>query len=104
MCGRAASGLPLTDVSFANLPAHFLCNNEDCLSTAEWEDVLPGFSNFYPKSFREVVPFLLASLIYHRQYLAELQVSNPRHPLFLQRVWTTKNWHDAQLYSWPFRT
>ena len=89
VCGRAASGLPLTDVSFANLPPHFLRNNEDCLSTAEWEDILPGFSKFYPKNFREVVPFLLASLIYHQQYLTELQVSNPRHPLFLQRVWTS---------------
>ena len=49
VCGRAASGLSLTDVSFANLPSHFLRNNEECLSTAEWEDILPGFSTLYPK-------------------------------------------------------
>jgi hypothetical protein len=36
VCGRAASGLPLTDVSFANLPPHFLRSDEDFLSTAEW--------------------------------------------------------------------
>ena len=50
---------------------------------------MPGYSTFYPKNFREVVPFLLASLIYHQPYLASLRASNPRHPLFLQRVWTS---------------
>ena len=89
VCGRAASGLPLTDVSFANLPPHFLRNDEDCLSTGEWEDILPGYSTFYPLNFREVIPFLLASLIYHYSYLVDLETSNPRHPLFLQRVWTS---------------
>lgn len=89
VCGRAASGLPLTDVSFANHPPHFLHNNEDYMTSAEWEDILPGYSTFYPKNFREVVPFLLASLIYHQPYLLSLQASNPRHPIFLQRVWTS---------------
>jgi hypothetical protein len=89
VCGRAASGLPLTDVSFANLPPHFLRSDEDFLSTAEWEDILPGYSTFYPLNFREVIPFLLASLVYHVPYLAGVESSNPRHPLFLQRVWTS---------------
>ena len=89
VCGRAASGLPLTEASFANLPPHFLNSAGDCLSSDEWEDILPGYSTFYPPNFREVVPFLLASLIYHQQYLAALQTTNSRHPLFLQRVWTS---------------
>ena len=89
VCGRAASGLPLTDVSFANLPPHFLHSSGDCLSSAEWEEVLPGYSNFYPPNFREVIPYLLASLVYHQPYLAALKTTNSRHPLFLQRVWTS---------------
>jgi hypothetical protein len=89
VCGRAACGLPLTDVSFADLPPHFLRSDEDCLTLAQWDEILPGYSNFYPANFREVIPFLLASLIYHQPYLAELESSNPRHPLFLQRVWTS---------------
>jgi hypothetical protein len=89
VCGRAASGLPLTDVTFANLPPHFLLNDEEYLSSAEWEEILPGYSTFYPLNFREVIPFLLASLIYHQPYLATVESSNPRHPLFLQRVWTS---------------
>ena len=40
-------------------------------------------------SFREVIPYLLASLVYHRPYLREMQASHPRHPLFLQYVWTS---------------
>ena len=89
VCGRAASGLPLTDVSFANLPPHFLHSYEDCLSTEEWEEFLPGYKKFYPSNFREVIPYLLASLIYHQPYLVTLSLSNPGHPLFLQRIWTS---------------
>lgn len=88
VCGRAATGLPLTDTSFANLPAHFL-TGDNGISTAEWENILPGYSAFYPMSFREVIPYLLASLVYHRTYLREMQASKPRHPLFLQYVWTS---------------
>jgi hypothetical protein len=89
LCGRAACGLPLTDVSFANLPPHFLQTDEEYLTSEEWDDILPGYSTFYPLNFREVIPFLLASLIYHQPYLVSLQATNPRHPLFLQRVWTS---------------
>ena len=88
VCGRAATGLPLTDVSFANLPAHFIASDTG-ISSAEWEDILPGYSSFYPVNFREVIPYLLASLVHHREYLNELKIRHPRHPLFLQRVWTT---------------
>ena len=88
VCGRAASGLPLTEASFANLPPHFLRSDGESLSAEQWEDVLPGYSTFYPLNFREVIPFLLASLVYHQPYLAQMQVTQPRHPLFLQRVWT----------------
>ena len=88
VCGRAATGLPLTDVSFANLPAHFI-SEDTGISLAEWEDILPGYLSYYPLNFREVIPYLLASLVHHRDYLDELRSRHPRHPLFLQRVWTT---------------
>ena len=73
LCGRAATGLPLTDVSFANLPPHFLRSEEECLSSEQWGDILPGYSTFYPTTFREVIPYLLASLVYHQTYLVSLQ-------------------------------
>ena len=57
VCDRAASELPLTDISFANLPPHFLRNNEECLSKADWEDTLPGFSTFYLKTLERSYHF-----------------------------------------------
>jgi hypothetical protein len=67
--------LLLTDVTFANLPPHFLLNDEDYLSSGEWEDILPGYSTFYPLNFREVIPFLLASFIHHQPYLALVEIA-----------------------------
>ena len=32
---------------------------------------------------------MLASLVHYHEYLCELQGRHPRHPLFLQRVWTS---------------
>lgn len=47
-CGRVASELPLSDVTFANLPAHLqTLNDEEKLSSAEWEITLPRYSTFY---------------------------------------------------------
>lgn len=88
VCGRAATGIPLTDICFANIPAHFL-TDENGITSEGWENILPGYSLFYPMSFREFIPYLLASLVHHRQYLRELQIGHPRHPLFLQYVWTS---------------
>lgn len=87
VCGRAATGLPLTDVTFANLPAHFI-SLDNGISREEWDDILPGYETYYPLNFRVVVPYLLASLVHHRPYLLDMQRCNPQHPLFLQRVWT----------------
>jgi hypothetical protein len=50
-CGRAAAGLPVTEVAFANLPPRFV-SGDSGLTSNEWEDILPGYSTFYPKSFR----------------------------------------------------
>lgn len=38
---------------------------------------------------REVIPYLLASLVYHKPYLLKMQCDNAGHPLLLQRVWTS---------------
>ena len=88
VCGRAATGLPLTDVTFANLPAHFLADDTG-MTSDDWQDILPGYATFYPLGFREVMPYLLASLVHHRDHLIQLQAHHPRHPLFNQRVWTS---------------
>lgn len=47
LCGRAATGLPLSDPSFASLPPHF---SDVCL--IEWSTVIPNFESFYPDNFK----------------------------------------------------
>ena len=85
--GRAASGLDLNSEEFAVLPPHFDQTNGPVLTTTEWEEILPGYTSFYPEQFRVAIPYLLASLIYHMDWLQ--QKLKPQHPLFLQRVYTS---------------
>jgi hypothetical protein len=59
LCGRAASGLCLTEPEFATLPPHFDLSSGEVLTLAEWEHILPGYSTFYPQQFRQVLLFLL---------------------------------------------
>ena len=86
LCGRAATGKSLHSASFADLPPHFDLSKGTVLTDEEWEAILPGYATWYPLTFRPVLPFLLASLIYHRQWL-ESTLSKD-HPLRSQRVWT----------------
>ena len=85
--GRAATGISSSDPDFAILPPHFHDTNGPVISVQEWEDILPGFSSFYPENFRVALPCLLASLAYHHDWLLETLL--PNHPLFFQRIWTS---------------
>lgn len=85
LCGRAATGLCLTDKEFSNLPPHFNQTNGAVLTADEWNFILPGYSSFYCQSFRQVVPYLLASIIYHREFIQQILPST--HPIFYQRFW-----------------
>jgi hypothetical protein len=87
LCGRAATGTELTDAKFANLPAHFNINDGEILTVEEWENILPGYSTFYPPSFRHVLLFLLASLVSNKEFMVEN--FDKDHPIFLMRVWTS---------------
>ncbi|KAH9151940.1 hypothetical protein AeRB84_005565 [Aphanomyces euteiches] len=64
--GRAATGLNVHGSEFASLPPHF---DHKSSEYQIFEEILPGFATFYPSSFRCIVPFLLASLTYHREWL-----------------------------------
>jgi hypothetical protein len=66
------------------LPPHF---NGQVLDAEEWETILPGYGSYYPPNFRLAIPYLLANLTYHKQWLIDSLDLN--HPLFLSRVWTT---------------
>ncbi|KAF0706221.1 hypothetical protein AaE_014233 [Aphanomyces astaci] len=81
--GRAATGLNVNDVEFGSLPPHF--GPTMALSPSQWESILPGYSSFYPSTFRSAIPYLLASLVHHQAWLK--RNLHHSHPLFLSPVW-----------------
>ena len=85
LCGRAASGLTLTSTEFASLPPHFDTRDGSILTVAEWENIVPGYIDYFPSDFRPVISYLLASLIHHKQWL--MCTLPEEHPLFLSTVW-----------------
>jgi hypothetical protein len=56
------------------------------LNDAKYCDIIPGFESL-PLSFRPVLPYLLASIVHHKEFLVEnLPIS---HPLFQSRLWSS---------------
>jgi hypothetical protein len=47
LCGRAATGLSITDANFAALPPHFLSE-----VIIDWDIIIPNYSNIYPENFK----------------------------------------------------
>ena len=70
LIGRAVSGLPINDSGFSMLPPHFSEEDTLLLHNLGWENILSGYNN-YPSSFKRVVPFLFASIVYHFNWLRE---------------------------------
>jgi hypothetical protein len=83
--GRCATGLCMNDDSFAVLPPHFDPEGGPALTVHQWEEVLPGYSEM-PDGFRSTAPFLLASLIYHQDFITATFPRN--HALFATPIWT----------------
>jgi hypothetical protein len=91
LCGRVACGLNFNDgANFAVLPPHFI-NNSNAVTPDELEQVVPGYAD-YPENFKACIPYLLASLVYHYEWLTEKDsVGNyvnmaPCHPFFTSIV------------------
>lgn len=79
-CGRAACGLSLYETDFAILPPHF--TDVTVLSTLDLEEMLPGYKE-YPDCYKMALPYLVASVVYHKDWLrANLP---PNHLLFNSR-------------------
>ena len=76
----------MTEKEFATLPPHFVETVLPPLSPEEYNQIMPGYGNF-PPSFISVIPFLLASLVYHRKWIEE--TFDKGHPIFQSRVWTS---------------
>ena len=81
LCGRYASGLETHSTKFASLPPHDIA----ALGNHDWESLISGYASF-PDSFKTTLPFLLASLVYHADFLRD--ELDPQHPLFSSRLFT----------------
>ena len=81
---RVMSGLDLQSPSFATLPPHF-----SLIDTAEISAILHSVIdvNAYPELFQGCLPYLLASLVYHHEYLDKTIGQQDR--LRSSRLWTS---------------
>ena len=76
LTGRVVAGLPFNDPTFTCLPPHF---TSEGLLLIPWMTVLPLYSRL-PETFKRALPYLLASICYHEQWLRS--TLPPAHPLF----------------------
>jgi len=82
--GRLAAGLSPMDDTFALLPPHWN-PSLPCISTLELREIIAGFSSL-DTSFQAVIPYLLASVIFHADWI---KINYPsQHPIFNTRFWT----------------
>ncbi len=79
LCGRVVCGLPIMSHEFATLPPHLSNAHLQALTDDDWATLLPAF-RCYPETFRQCIPFLLASLVYHEDFLT--RVLPPEHGIF----------------------
>jgi hypothetical protein len=87
LVGRTVAQLKLDADEFDVIAPHFGTETLQELHTYGWNLILDGY-NHYPQSFQRVIPFLLASLVYH-YYKGHLhQILHIHHPLFSQRIFT----------------
>jgi hypothetical protein len=84
--GRSVSGLPTTTTHFSLLPPHFTREDLEIISEL-WPQIHPDYECF-PCGFQKVFPFLLASLIYHQEFLQNCLPLN--HPIFLSPIFQNR--------------
>jgi hypothetical protein len=82
--GRVACGLPLDEIEFTALPPRL--QPDHTITPEKWKEIYPNYDDV-PKSFRGVLPYLLASLVHHSDFLANRLP--PNHPLFRCYAWTS---------------
>ncbi len=94
LVGRFISLLPPNNPSFATLPPHFTNEGLTVLQDIGLKRMVPGFDHL-PSSFQRVVPYLLASLLYHEDWLRRTYKEN--HPLWKTSFFTLNMQARARL-------
>ena len=83
LIGRTLSQLPAGEVAFNTRAPHFLKHQIDAI---DWNELLPHYDSL-PSNFKNVVPFLVASIVYHEQWLRDTLPTD--HPIFRSKLFTT---------------
>lgn len=83
--GRVACGLPLYSSEFTVLPPHFT-TPPNHLTNDIWNLLHPEWARM-PTTFQNVMQYLLASLVFHKQWLED--TLSRHHPLFNTYLWTS---------------
>jgi hypothetical protein len=86
LCGRVVCGLPFNE-DLATVTPNFHLDLLEEMNYDFWCDVIGGYSN-HPKGIQSTLPFLLASLVYHEDFLRDQL--HPDHLIFTSR-WITHN-------------
>jgi hypothetical protein len=80
-----SAGLTSGPGTVADLPPRFDVSAGGVVTATQWEEILPGYSTHYPECFQQALPYLLASLVHHRDFLRA--TLRREHPIFLSRLW-----------------
>ena len=83
LCGRMVAGLPFNSMKFATLPPHFTKQVTRQLTETFWKEAVSGYDD-YPTGMKTALPYLLASVIHHEQYLRDNL--HESHPIFSSRA------------------
>jgi len=89
-CGRVITGLSNTSSDFSVLPPHFTRSVTDIVGSNFWTHIFGEAYNKFPNNFWEVLNFLLASIIYHKNWLRENLPQS--HPLFSTILYSSNNY------------
>lgn len=90
LVGRTVAQLKFTADEFDVLPLHFDFDTLKHIEELGWERVLPDYA-LYPRRFQvEVVPKLVASLIYHYENGDLRRMYAANHPIFYQMLFIDK--------------
>jgi hypothetical protein len=95
--GRVLSGADIHSREFSVLPPHFTRAALDWLLDYGWNKIVPGYS-FYPPGFQRVIPFLLASIVFHEPYIRKWFETG--HQLFTMKLFSIKKSSTQSLLSY----
>ncbi len=89
LVGRTVAQLQLNADEFDILAPHFNPETLQELNTYGWSNILDGYQH-YPPSFKRIIPFLFATLVYQWREGNLTRLFPDDHPIFKQKIFTNQ--------------